>query len=465
MTEPHDDLDAWLHTDVNPLPPPPGTFELIRKRARRRKARSALVSAASAGVAAAVIVTAIVALPKVVPSVLHQHPTGNSAAADNSPSSPASSPQSPKPLSSGSRSATLALLPPVPAHFEATSATFVGLKTGWVIGQAGTPGACYTQYCTSIARTDNTGVSWYGVPAPATGAPDGSTGVSQLRFLDLDNGWAFGPQLWATHDGGHSWTKISTGSLRVLSLATGGSEAFAVLGQGCTGAGSDFAAGCSQYFLWSSPANSDAWAPVPGLSGFTAADPAAGSATVVLSNGVGYFYTPAGLLESGPTGGPTGSGGAWTQVSATPLPCLPGAAQPDGQPSAGQLAATTPGNLALACPDTQVTGSALRDIIYTSVNGGQSWQQRGTVGLGAAAYSLAAASGGGLVLGTGAGIYYSSDYGASWHQTLTAVSGGFSYVGMTSPAQGVTVPAQPQQQAIWFTLDGGQQWLVSAIRS
>jgi hypothetical protein len=48
MTDPRDDLDAWLEAQVQPLPPPPGTFELIRKRARRRKVTRAARSRARA---------------------------------------------------------------------------------------------------------------------------------------------------------------------------------------------------------------------------------------------------------------------------------------------------------------------------------------------------------------------------------------------------------------------------------
>ena len=37
MPDRRDDLDSWLDERVDPLPPPPGTFELIKRRARRRK--------------------------------------------------------------------------------------------------------------------------------------------------------------------------------------------------------------------------------------------------------------------------------------------------------------------------------------------------------------------------------------------------------------------------------------------
>ncbi len=189
MSDPRDDIEAWLHEEVEPLRPPPGTFEQIRKRARRRKARRAVLSAASAGGVAVVIVLAVVALPRAVPSVLHlkPNPAGNNDSAATVPATSA-----PAATSRGTASAAPAsdapaasspegfgYQPGVPAHFAATSVTFIGLNTGWVIGQAGIPGHCATRYCTSAARTDDAGQSWYGVPAPGTGPPDGGTGVSQ----------------------------------------------------------------------------------------------------------------------------------------------------------------------------------------------------------------------------------------------------------------------------------------------
>jgi len=57
MPDRRDDLDSWLDGRIDPLPPPPGTFDLIKKRARHRKYRKLAVGAG----AAAVIVAAAVA--------------------------------------------------------------------------------------------------------------------------------------------------------------------------------------------------------------------------------------------------------------------------------------------------------------------------------------------------------------------------------------------------------------------
>lgn len=465
MTDPRDDIDTWLHAQVEPLRPPPGTFGQIRKRARRRRTRQAVVTAASAGVAAAVTVLAVVALPRVVPSVLHlKHPGHNAAAAGPSPSSSrGTASQGQAPYSSATGRLLPGPHPPVPLNFAATSVTFVGLQTGWVIGQAGTPGHCAGGVnCTSLARTDDAGRTWYGVPAPATGAPDGASGVSQVRFLDTANGWAFGPQLWATHDGGQHWVQAATGGMRVTSLETVGSEVFAVFAR-CTGAGPDFAAGCTRFFLYSSPANGDAWAPVPGLAGGFGPAAGAGSAALVLTGSQGYLYAPDGTLLSGPVTGTA----AWTRVSPKALPCLPGPAAADGQPTGGQLAAYggTGADLMLACPASSQAAAGVKqqETIYGSADGGQTWQQRGTLTTIGPATSLAAATGGAVALSTRQCIDVSADGGATWKQAQSGPAGGFSYVGLTSPGQGVAVPADARLDAVWFTFSAGEHWRRSAI--
>ena len=465
MTDPHDDIDTWLHAEVEPLRPPPGTFEQIRKQARRRRARRAVLSAGSAGAAAVVIVLAVVALPHVVPSVLHlkPNPAGNNSTATiraRSSAPPATSP-SPTAAATTPSSPVSSQAPAVPANFAATSVTFIGLQTGWVIGQAGPPGHCYTRYCTSVARTDDAGTTWHGVHAPITGPPDGGSGVSQIRFLNQQDGWAFGPALWATHDGGRSWEHVPLGGLRVLSLETVGSEAFAVLGR-CTGTGIDFAAGCTRFALYSSPMGSDDWAQVPGVARVTAVGPSAGSASLALTQDQGYWYTPQGMLLSGPVSGTA----PWTAVSASALPCLPGAAQPDGRPAGGQLAASAPGDLVLACPAASPTvpGSQLVTT-YVSSDGGATWTQQGQAAIAGTVTSVAAGTGGEVVLGCTAGIYSSPDNGATWTQAQAGPPGGFSYVGLTSASQGVAVPADPGQDAVWFTIDGGRAWRHSGVRN
>lgn len=458
MTEPHDDIDAWLHAHVEPLPPPPGTFTHIRRRARRRRIRQAVVTAASAGAAAAVIVLAVVALPKIAPG-FHSgtSPAGNNASA-SSPApghgATATSGASPMPTPTGPT------FGPVPANFAPTSATFVdGGTIGWVIGQAGTPGHCYHPYdCTSVARTVNVGQTWEGQSAPVTTGPEGAAGVSQIRFLNTQDGWAFGPQLYWTNDGGQSWTPVSTDGLRVIALETVDGKAFAVWAQ-CAGTGQDYAADCTQFSLWSSPAGVDDWEPVPGAgSGFTVSGGGtSGSVALVLTSTAGYLIAPDGILFRGQV---TGSG-AWAPASSSPVPCLPDGTKADGGP-VGLLAAGSPGHLALVCPSSAAGTAA--ESTYTSTDGGRHWQHGGTLPGTSVVMSLAETATSTIVAGTTQGIEYSTG-GQSWQpaQVQGSPQGGFGYVGMTTADQGVAVPEQASQHAVWFTTDGGLTWAPSTV--
>jgi hypothetical protein len=395
-------------------------------------------------------------------------PTQSGAAAgqtqDASPAQPSPSPSTPTP-------AAAPVTPPtVPANFAATSVTFIGTLTGWVLGQAGVPGHCpiVAQDCTSIARTDNGSATWYGVPAPVTGAPDGAAGVGQIRFLDRNDGWAFGPELFATHDGGHTWMKISTGGLRVTALEARGDRVFAVWAR-CTGTGSGFAAHCTSFAVYSAAAGGDQWTPVTGASagirsGATAGTSpggTAGSASLLLTGTRGYLLTPAGDLISGPVSGL----GAWQPLVTAPAgaACTAGAAQPDGQPAGEMLAATGPSGLVLVCTGQASAGSQPKTV-YTSADNGTTWQRAGTPPTAGTATSVAGTPSA-IILATSLGIEVSADGGATWAAARgTLPAGGFAFVGMTTPSQGVAVPADPSQHAVWFTMDGAQTWQASPIK-
>jgi hypothetical protein len=485
MTDPRDELDTWMNAQVQPLPPPPGTFELIRRRARRRKVAKAVAGAATA--AAAIAVIAIV--PRLVLTQLQLGPSQQSGAETGQASAagPGRAQSSHAPGTPPASTATPAgsAPPAAPPNFAAASVTFVGASTGYVIGQAGTPGQCKgpnPDICTSLAGTSDGGRTWHGVPAPVTGVPQGGSGVSQLRFYDTSDGWAFGPGLWATHDGGQTWAQISTGGLRVLALETAGQRVFAVWAR-CTGTGRGWAAGCTSARLYSAAPGSDQWAAVTGVPASSGTAGTA-SASLVLTGTRGYFLAPTGILYSGPVD----SAGAWQPASSPPgstasgtpatnstsggatsgatpgaAPCAPGSAQAGGQPSGALLAATTPGGLVLVCPG-QASGGSQAKAVYTSADGGRAWRQAGTAPAGGTATSVAGTTTGTIVLATTDGIQISQDGGATWTAAQGALPpGGLSYVGMTTPDQGVAVPADTGQFAVWFTRDGGLSWQKSAI--
>jgi hypothetical protein len=504
----HDPLDHWLKEQVRPLPPPSGTFELITKRARRRKIRKAVISVASAAAVAAAIG---VAVPVGMSLRLSPSPVTGSMAAGSSatsarvltpsPLGTASKAPAPSATTNSAVSATssrVAPVPvtapagPVPANFAPTSVTFVNTSIGWVIGQAGTAGSCQNSnpdICTSIARTDNAGQTWAGGPAPDTGAPSGATGVSGIRFLDGVTGWAFGPELWVTHDAGRTWQQESTGGARVTDLETVDDRAYALFAATCSEPAdsrlpaADWAFGCENYTLMTTTtADSDNWTQVSdATTGLTDSDVTGGSTgtsgSIALSGTTGYLVAPDGTLYSGPIGG------VWTKTGT--MPCVPGVAQPPtGQATSSHIAIISSTQLATFC--TSGGPPTAPSKVYTSDDGGASWTassaqapagltQSEAAGDSVAATSIAATSGGTIVLGTLQGIYILPAGATRWQaatidgSVATTVdgqteNGGFSYVGMTSPSQGVAISADPAVHEIWLTFNGGRTWAPSPIK-
>jgi hypothetical protein len=471
MDDPRDDVDVWLSERVKPLLPHPGSFERVRKRARRRKLGQAAIAAGGA----AVVVVAAVTVPRFVvppltPTASRTPATSPQATSPQPTHSPTPAPSSPS--SSPSPRAAATGPPPVPANFMPSSVTFVSASVGWVIGQAGFPGHCgppRANICTSLAGTDNGGESWFGVRAPVVGPPNGGYGVSQVRSLDGADGWVFGPQLYATHNGGQTWTKIPTHGMRVTDLETVAGRAFAVWAR-CTGTGVAFAASCTSFSLYSTPAGLDQWAPVPGVTGLTTRQSAAASsAQLALTGTRGYLLAPDGDVYSGPVTSATG----WQVVTADGAPVtgcgLPGPAQRSGAPSQSMLATTGPGLVELCTGQTPSDPQG--KILVYSPDGGHTWEQAGTAPRAGVATSLSGTPDGQVLVATDIGIDVSTTAPEAHPQALSwrtvkgaSLPGGFSYVGMTTSVQGVAIPVDQSLHAVWFTYDGGKRWQASPVR-
>lgn len=467
-----DPLDGWLSQQVQPLPPPPGTFELITRRARRRKLRKLAVTVTTAAAVAAGIALAVpgglllrispatmngrsVAVGQTSPTVRGSHsPNGTGTHVQTPTASPSHKATSP----TGPREPT----GPVPPNFQPSSVTYVSTKLGWVIGQAGTPGHCQDanpDYCTSIVRTDDAGKTWEGGPAPKTGPPADTTGVSGIRFLDGVNGWAYGPELWSTHDAGNTWTQVPTMGHLVLALEAAGDRVFAVWAS-CPpqhkginiNIGQDLS--CTSYTLMSAQAGSDDWQPVgTATTGLTPAANGDASVKIALSNSGGYLY----LVTPGSTTLYSGAlDGTWTKVAT--LPCW-GAV--DGLALAGST------HLSAVCIGKTPT-------LLQSSDGGLSWTKPAVTWPTPAPvvptgktewdiWSLTATPNGTLVMATSSGLYVLPTGSTQWKLTnatgKAAPEGGFSYVGMTTDDQGVAVPANIYVPEIYMTFDGGMTWV------
>jgi hypothetical protein len=461
MTDHRDPIEDWLGTDVELLPPHPGAYQRIRRRATRRRATRTVVATA----AAAVVVAAGVTLPQLAlrhgvgPVNRVRQPSPSTGKASPSPGQTRPSPHrsvspsvsKPAALSGPALAAPGASRPA--AGFSPTSVTFIGPFTGGALGQA----PCGSRWCTSLASTTNYGGSWSRMGAPPAGPPNGGSGVSQVRFLNPTNGWAFGPELWATHDGGAHWNKVGISSGRVIDLAAVKTRVFAVVGIGCTGVGADYAANCMSVALLSSPSRSDKWRVVPG--GGSGPETAGG----LQLDGTNGFLLEGRTLFAGPV-----TGGQWHRVgngSPTEPACLRGARSLPGP----ALIAPSGASVYLACDAKQTAAGPARPgqlTLYLSGDSGRTWRALGPIPARGAAASLAIAPGSGtLVLATRRGIYYSAD-GRTWQLSATTSipNGGFSFVGMTTMLHGVAVPANSRLHELFITIDGGVTWRSSVIR-
>jgi photosystem II stability/assembly factor-like uncharacterized protein len=433
MTDRRDPIEAWLSADVELMPPPPGQFERVHRRARHRRAMKALIAAAGAA--------AVIAGGVVIPQVAGGFRT------DNAP--PAKIKMTPEPRPTGPVPTVALPGPPLsPTHggpppaggFEPRSVTFIGSNVGAVLGVAG---SCAARPCTAMAATRDYGTTWSEIAAPPAVPADGGSGVSQVRFLDFKDGWAYGPALYATHDGGRSWRAIFTRGGRVIDLSTAGRRAFAVVGFGCTGGGAHYAIGCTRFTLFSTGASGNEWDGVTNASGAGQALPGA----LQLAGKRGYLLA-GGQLYAGPV-----SKGAWHRVSTASLPgCIRSGV------SGPQLIAPTTSALLLVCQDPRTSVLTL----YQAASSGLSWQRRGVVQAKGAAQSFAVTPSGTLVLATTTGIYRSAD-GRSWNPVLSKPAGGFSFVGMTTDTNGVAVAAS-QRRNVYITTDGGRTWQARPIR-
>ncbi len=357
-------------------------------------------------------------------------PNGSpSVAAPSSTPVPAASP-SPSPAAEPGAVPALGLSP--------ASVTFVSADDGWVLGKA----TCASGKCAAIARTADGGRTWVAVHAPNSpifpSPSDASPGISELRFADAQDGWAFGPDLWSTHDGGTTWVRqtipgVASGP-NVAALETVGRTVYAVVFDG------------SAYRVASSPVGSDAWTlatirvpvgagPVPTIQ-------------LILQDGAGW------LLENDRTvvAGARLVNGAWVTWQ-PPCATVVGPAF---------LAASGARDLAAAC-DVGLWSNPTGEHLFLSHDGGSTFTESVTavpLTMGAMA---AAASPSVIVVGgsdgTGAILVATFDAGKSWSVVARLGSVQIADLGFTTPTQGVVVAAAANGPAtLLMTRDGGHTW-------
>lgn len=116
---------------------------------------------------------------------------------------------------------------PVPKSFSPLSVAAVGSKDLWVLGSV----SCDRSHeCPAIAHTSDGGGSFEALPVPPSGISVGSGAFDDagIVFADAEHGWVYGPGLWASDDGGSTWTEERVKGT-VMKMATADGEVYALV--------------------------------------------------------------------------------------------------------------------------------------------------------------------------------------------------------------------------------------------
>lgn len=457
---PNDDLERHLrdvlHSRKLSISPPPDAIARIHAGAKRRRRRQ---HAITSGVAAVAVVG--IALSVAVLRPTHNTgtnvaggPTSTSALSTTVSSSSVATP-SPAPselVSASAPTAISGLRTPAPAStipgggappadFSPISVTAVNAKTFWVLGHA----ACGDQTCTGVAKSTDAGKSFTEVGAPAsTLVPDvpgsanvfGVNTISDIRFVDAKNGWAFGGGLWQTSDAGDTWSFVAIpGAVQRLEVASGRAWAI-VLSDASAATG-------PTYDVYSSTYPGGSWQKAISAGVFGPNEPqlaVQGTTAVVIGTD-----TVSGAVRA------VQAGGDATFTALGSPPCAG---------ALGQPLSSSATSLWLACTSST---NKLAGVFF-STDFGKSWQVSSskldatTVAIGAVdAKSAIVSDGGKLVRHT------ASKSVEPVSQPHLASSTVFAFVGFTTPDVGFAIPEIDGTRQLWRTDDGGAHWAVVKI--
>ncbi len=345
------------------------------------------------------------------------------------------------------------------SRLSAVSASFVSASVGWLLAVPPCAHSVHPCQTVLLRRTADGGRTWVAAPAPPapfSGQP-GSAGraVSAILFATSREGWAWGPGLWETRDGSATWRRVSIQGGPVRSVAAGDGRVLAATGR-CGKSGP----GQCRFQVYTSPAGSSDWRPVPGAAGRHA-----DRASLVVSGQIGYVFTitqgpGAGLGKPVLLTGQVNGSARWQPLR---IPCQSAWSM--------AVAAARGGWLFVGCGSEPGAGQQVKTA-YVSGNDGRAWQRVASPPGGGYLGGASMTPGGTIFLSGGRmDVYISGDRGRGWHPSpsLDNAAGlagaGFNLSAVaTGDASGYAVQAGTYQHQIWVTDDGGRRWTPVTVR-
>jgi hypothetical protein len=336
---------------------------------------------------------------------------------------------------------------PVPPSLYVSSITFINVNSSWALGWAPCMSPHQWTTCPAVIRSRDGGHTWAGVPAPGNAAYYGD-----IRFATAKDGWVLVRQtitatdpnqqagvLYATHDGGSTWTQVSLPE-PAANMESSGGRIWVVTGTGPAN---------NPHSVFSAPITSDTFTRVGDSTG----------GSLAVHGHYAYVYGSGGRLtvfKDGTDGRP-GWNGTRTDNS---LPC-----DPDHQASA-YLATSGDQSLALICAGPARTTDQARvsqpKLAFSSSDGGATWSPAGTPDPGGQVSGVAATTKDVFMAGSDMPVRERGSDN-SWAAVLAPPDQpvsppdqpGFGYIGFTDDQHGVVLANGRIEQ----TSDGGRTWV------
>jgi hypothetical protein len=336
------------------------------------------------------------------------------------------------------------------------SASFLSRSTGWLLAEPWCA-SCRDPAGTVLLmrKTTDGGLTWFAVPAPHAPPEDPSRSspppdaVGRVLFTTSRDGWAFGPGLWRTPNGGATWQRVPVPGPVADVVVAGGRMLL------MTATGSPADDGPAR--VYTAALGEDNWRHVAGVA-FTGP----GSLSLAVSGKTGYLLaTGIELVKPVLLGGPVTGSAPWRPL---PQPCG------HGPEWATALAAAPGGWLFIGCGGEPGAGNQLKTA-YLSSDSGHHWSQAASPPFGGYLGSAAMTAAGTIFLsGQRMGIYISGNRGRSWYQSPSLA--GPTGIANAGPALlgtpvtdkfGVAVQDDVSTQQVWLTSDGGLRWTPVAV--